>query len=342
MDYFGMLGDAWRTARRRPLLGMSAVSTASSGAVALVFGVSAAALVALFAGTAALTATSGDPVAQARIAEQIVAATSAVSGSAPLVFVLSVAIGIVLVVLLVADVAAQGGLVTEVDAVRRGEPASLGRGMRFGMARWWRIAALVALVALPALVMGLLYSIVLFNFTRTADDAESLAVGVAYLQMLSPLSSIVNLISIPLSVLATLALRFALIDDLEWRPALAAGWRHLFGHFVEVLAVWAVLLLVGMVAGAVLGVGLGVGVAAAAVAVAVSVAAGGSPLVALGLGLGALVLVGVAFVAQMLIVSLSSAMWTIYWRTSTGREDAWLKPEATGGADEAPATEGVE
>jgi hypothetical protein len=244
---------------------------------------------------------------------------------------LALALGVVAVVLVwlvlgVFDVAAQTGMITQVDAVASQRPASLGAGLRDGFRLWWRSVALLALAVLPALVYLLVMAVVMF-FTISlplylGQPPKASAALVANLAI-SPLAGLVSLASVPLGVLVQLALRFAFLDDLPWRSAFGASWRLAKMYFVEILLTYALIALVSVAALTTF----------AALAVVI---AGLSSLIFLAGGLllssgdlalsGRIAGVGAAGVAGLLFLTFQavllvwqSAMWTLVWRDRSGK-----------------------
>jgi hypothetical protein len=229
-------------------------------------------------------------------------------------------------VLGVFDVAAQTGMVTQVNAVAARRSASVGAGLSDGFRLWWRAVSLLALAALPALVYLLIMAIVMFFtislplFLGTPPKAG--AALIANLAI-SPLSGLVSLLSVPLGVLVQLALRFAFLDELPWRPAFGAAWRLAKRHFVEILLTYAVIALMSAAA-------LTVFAALAAVVsgLASVLVLGGGLLLSAGnlgasgraAGFGAIGVAGLLLLAfQAVLLVWQSAVWTLVWRDRSGK-----------------------
>ena len=224
-------------------------------------------------------------------------------------------------VLALLDVAAIGGLVTQVNAAAQGRQATLRAALSDGMRFWWRTAALWALSALPATIYALVISIAMwFAITLPINRGELPSPQSMYTgpgAMLQPLGTVTSLVSVPLGVLVLLSIRFGLIDDVPWREALVRAWSLARADLKRVAfvfgAVWAVTFAAGAVQGLLGGI---VGILAAAVAF-VGVASGWSGgMIAIVGALVALLLATTA-VVQAFVGVYGSAIWTVFWRRAT-------------------------
>ena len=226
----------------------------------------------------------------------------------------------------VLDVAATAGIIMQTDAGREGRPTSAIAGIRDGFRIWWRTVGLLAVAALPSLAYML--AIAVFTFVSVSlplyqgrlPDAYALSASNA---MTAPLSTLVSLVAVPLGVLVALGLRFAALQDCEWREAIAQAWRLARARFIDVLLMYlvilgvttAVIIIVGVVSGLIATVG--------AVGVAFMVSGGAG-----GLSAPVIVLVAIAAVACMLLLvaglvatlTWASVAWTLFWRRAVGAE----------------------
>lgn len=133
-------------------------------------------------------------------------------------------------------------------------------------------------------------------------------------QLIQPLSSLLGLVAIPLSVVVTFALRFAVIGDMDWRSAFSASWSLVKANAGTVALFYLVTLGVGLVAGLVMG--------------AIIIAAGIFQLIALFMAIAPATLIpGIAiavlvtlvelaglFVVTAALVVVSANAYTIAWR----------------------------
>jgi hypothetical protein len=140
----------------------------------------------------------------------------------------------------------------------------------------------------------------------------------------SVLSALVALVGVPLGVLVNLGVRFAMLDDQEWRAAFASAWRLTKVNFGSVAVLYLIQVGVGVGVLAVLSMLLGVLVAGTGIAVALLVGAahtfsGTAMFVTLIAGLLATL---VLLVYSVGIIVWASVLWTLFWRRLTGGERA--------------------
>jgi len=337
VDYKVLALDAWRITRRtRALWWLGLVSAAQ----VLVYTVIVAGVTGPLAVLPQLVAapsaapTPAEAQLQAVRENLLVAVTDwlAVNGTALIVALVTVFV--LWTVLGVLDVASQSGLIsqaalaadtsatTRAAAVAGGaHRPSFRSGMRDGFRVWWRAVGLLAIAALPSLFSMLVMAlVVLFTMTLpllrgvAPDPAAALAGNV----ILSPLSSLAALVSIPLGVTVQLGMRDAVLTDTDWRAAFSAGWRLLKTRLSDVALAYLLVAVVGvavtMLAGVVLAV---VGVPTIAVAFA---AGGGSGPTAIASGI--FVLAGILLVILLPVAVLNyiwaSCFWTLFWQRLTG------------------------
>ena len=331
MDYKALALDAWRIARRsRPLWWLGLVSAAQLVVYAAIMAATVGPML-LLPQLVVAPRTSATPAeTQLQVLrERVVFMLTdwlAVHGAA-LIAGAVVAFGVWLV-LGVFDVASQGGLISQADKAAHGRTASFRSGMRDGFRGWWRVMELLAVAALPSLVSMLATALVML-FTVTVpllrgvlpDPMASLAGNAA----LSPLSSLAAVVAIPLGVIVQLGMRDAMLADADWKTALREGWGLVKARPAEVVAVYLLMIAVGVgatiVAGVVLGIvavptfavvfALAAGPAAARIAAAVSV-------------IGVLSLIVVLPFAVLNYV-WNSCVWTLFWRRTAGSRRAGLQ-----------------
>lgn len=327
MEYGRIAREAWSiTARTRALWWLGAIAAAQLVAYTVVVGAVAVPMTALPQLASSVTsAESGFALGTPSPREQQLLSAAQWMGSHVVAITVGVAaLFVVWVVLGVLDVAAQTGMVTQVDAVASRRPASLGAGLRDGFRLWWRAVALLALAALPALAYLLVMAIVMF-FTISlplfmGDPPRAGAALLANLAI-SPLSGIVSLVSVPLGVLVQLALRFAFLDDMVWRPAFGAAWRLAKKFFAEIVLVYALIALVSLAAMTVFA--LLAGLVAGLVSVlflggGLLLSGGDLPAAGRIAALGAAGVAGLLFLAfQAVLLVWQSAVWTLVWRDRT-------------------------
>jgi hypothetical protein len=353
VEYGRILRGAWTiSVRTRALWWLGAISAAQVAVYSVVVAGLTAPLSVMpgFVSTIASIEAGDSSGLDAARAQPLFTAAEWLGAHLEVVVIGAIAVFSAWLVLGVFDVAAQIGIVTQVDAVAESRSASLTTGLRDGFRLWWRAVALLALAALPALVYLLLMALlVLFAVTIPLYLGQPPHAGAALLSnlVLAPLSGVVSLVSVPLVILVQLALRFAVIDDSAWRPAFGAAWRLAKAHLAEIAVTYLLLMLVTLVA-----------VVAFAAIVAAAVAIGGVLLLGIALAAtagdivaaGRAALWGAAGFAGLLLLALQAVMfvwqssvWTLVWRDRTGYGpgvDVGEREGAPAGGIAAPTTEG--
>jgi hypothetical protein len=293
-----------------------------------------------------LAISSAELVPDARSAAMIDRGIAVFADNAPAFFTLLAVTFLVWAVLLVIDVAAQGGLTSEGRRVLAGEGASFGRGLSFGMKRWWRTAVVMALPALPGLVYLLVVVIVLWAqlvrplASGAPPDLAALGALANALSAISPLSYLSSLLAIPLGVWAMLALRFGLVDDLAWARAFGAAWALVRHRFVDVLLITLIIYAIAYAAALVIGI-MGTVLAAGFAFVVVSVATSGAASTAWLIGGAGILVLGVVLAAWSLAFSVYySLVWTAFWvrAKEPGSAEAVIAAPASAGTHSTPAS----
>ncbi len=312
--------------RTRALWWLGAIAAAQMVVYAVVVGGLAAPMAALLqlSGTIAAGGTQAVTGAPAAAQQLLISAGLWLGAHLGAVVAVTAAVFSAWLALGVLDVAAQIGIVTQVDESARWRPASVRVGMRDGFRHWWRAIALFALAALPSLTYLLVMAVVvLVTVSIPLYMGELPKPGAAFVanMVLSPLSALVSLSAVPLGVLVQLALRFAVLENLAWRASVRSAWRLSKANLAEVAIAFLVVALVSSLAT------LAFVVAAAAAAAIASVLVLGAALLATSgdtasagriAGFGAAGFAGLLFLAfQAVMFVWQSAMWTLVWRDRT-------------------------
>lgn len=331
MDYWGVVKGAWSITRRTRALWWLGVISAAQLVVYTFILVALAVPMSLIAQLIA-PPRFPDLAVQAQfdaVRERLLTGSVQWLGTNKTALVAGVVVIFALwLVLGVLDVASQTGIITQVYSVAEKRGASLRTGLRDGFRLFWRAAGLLALAALPNLVLLLIMSLAIYatvtwpvSHGRLPDVNAAMTANI----MLAPLSAIASVISVPLAVLVQLGMRFAVIGDRQWRDSFSAAWGLAKSSALEVALMYVIL--ASVAAGAALVFVLAVAaVAAVAAAVLLGIAmvgtggdTGASGVIALvgASALGALLLL--AF-QSMMFVWMSSA-WTLFWRVATGHAE---------------------
>ncbi len=221
---------------------------------------------------------------------------------------------VVIIVLWVVSIAAQGGLVHGANEAAADRPVSLRASWGVGFARWGRTFMIGLVLGLPLLfVIGLLVGILLtagIGGALTGEEGAAIALGgVCFLLPILFVAIVAG--SLIVGILYQLALRYGVIEDRTFGQAIAQGWADLWakrGAWVF----WLVMLLPGIAFGVavfLLMLPFIVGMVALVIAELWAVIA---------------VLILVLMVAMMVPTAIYgtfvSAAWTVFFRRMTGLE----------------------
>ncbi|MBC7266645.1 MAG: hypothetical protein H5T75_06715 [Coriobacteriia bacterium] len=311
MDYFDILKRGLKIAWEHKRLWVLGFFVAGSAGVSNPYGQA--------------TFTSGDEQSSAAQVESFARWVEANTGLVVLFAALLVFVGLVMFVL---SIAAQGGLVWATNEAADGRRPRLGEAWAVGFRRWGRTIMIGLCLFGPLLVAAVVLFVALFvpvfSVITQASDAEVAAgAGVGSILCGIPLLLLVVIVgSVVLGLVFTLALRYGVIEDRGFGQSISAAWKDVWGKR-GAWAMWAVMLLPGIVYGAVVGVVSLLLLAPAAFAIYTGQ-------VITGIGVVMLAALVMA-VPQAAYATFSAASWTTFFRRMTGREHAQPPMPATVG-----------
>lgn len=271
------------------------------------------------------TFTPGDEQSSAAQVESFARWVEANTGLVVLFAALLVFVGLVMFVL---SIAAQGGLVWATNEAADGRRPRLGEAWAVGFRRWGRTFMIGLCLFGPLLVAAVVLFVALFvpvfSVITQASDAEVAAgAGVGSILCGIPLLLLVVIVgSVVLGLVFILALRYGVIEDRGFGQSISAAWKDVWGKR-GAWAMWALMLLPGIVYGAVVGVVSLLLLAPAAFAIYTGQ-------VITGIGVVMLAALVMA-VPQAAYATFSAASWTTFFRRMTGREQAQPPMPATVG-----------
>jgi len=324
-DVTGVLVEAWRIVRReRPLWWIGAISALQTlvySAVVMLMVLPGVALPQIIAPLEQASAsTSPDVAPLSALSSTTLAGAEAVVRYLPQVITGIVVLMICWVASGVFDVAAQAGSISQVDHVAEGGRASVRGGLRDGFAVWWQVVGLLAVAAMPALVLMLALAIstlVTYTLPLMQGRLPSPAVAVTGQVVLVPLQLVVSFASVLVGVVVQMSMRSVVIEGHKWRTALREGWGLARSHLGDVALVYLLTAIaalpVALVSTAIYGV---IALVVGGLAAAVAVLAGGSvgAGVVWGIVIGSLAVTPVWFGIQAGFLAWTSAAWTVLWR----------------------------
>lgn len=330
MDYADIIKRAWHVTRRsRPLKWLALISTTGVFAYVIALTVLLVPLMML----PQLAVTLSAPSATGGGALALDAAIGWLSGhTTPIALGIVIGFG-VFVVLGVLDVAAQAGMIREVvqfaeTPAAPARSASVRERLREGFDVWWRVAGLLAVAALPLLVLLLgiglvqMFTISLPMFRGQPPDLTAFLGAQAVMAVAQVL---ITVVSAALALVVQMALREAVIRDRDWRTALAGGVALLKSHLGEFVLMYVLLMAIGWVVGAVMSVPVAVVGVVVAVAAPILLASSSATATAVFIAIlicacFALFAIGVVF--QALYIAWLSAVWTLFWERLRQMADA--------------------
>jgi len=333
VGHWGILKRSWWIVRSQPgLWGFGAISAAQGALATIVF--------VAIGGLSGLVGVLGQEMARSELGgaprsggllELLVSGYDVISAWLPLMIGASLVLMLGWLILAVFDVAAVGGAISQTDAVIQGRRASFGDGMRLGFDRWGRTAALLAVSAAPALLGALAQALATFitvTLPLMTDSSPNLSAVLLATQSASGIASLASILSIPLGVLVVLSLRWALLEDATWRPALGGAWHACRSRFADVAVMYLVLLVAAIAAGLALAFVLGVVVAIAGMAAGVAYFAQ-AVAVAIAIAVIGLLLAGLVGAGFQGVLSLVfSVAYTVFWRELTISMQSTTAPHA--------------
>jgi hypothetical protein len=229
---------------------------------------------------------------------------------------------LIVIVFVVVNVAARGGLVHLANEADAGREVRAGAGWRAGFSKWWRVFWIGFLASLPMAVVGLIVSgAVAAGVAAWLASPTPLVIGPDVIStiviaaiVLFALSIIALFFGVTLGVASELGVRYAVLSDRGAIDSLRQGWRDLwagrgaFKMFLVQLGVGILFAIAMGIVGAILMGPMFVFSAATGVRIA-------NPA---GAGLGFLLIVPAAVYA-----AFSSVAWTVFFRRMTAMAPAF-------------------
>jgi hypothetical protein len=341
VDHWGVITQAWAITRRsRPLLGLGAISAAQTLIFIPVFVAMIVPLMALPRLVSVLAALqqapgSGAEPASPALAEQIASVSQSVLDRLPVIASLSLVVLVLWILLAVFDVASQAGMVRAASASLEDRAVSVSSAMREGFGLWWRTAYLLAIAAMPALIMLTAVAIAfLFTYSLPLSRGQmpSAAAGAGMQLVFGPLQTVASVLGAALGVIAQISLRFAVLDDVHWREAWARGWALTRSCVTDALVVYLfVAVLAGLASTVAIAACVAVGAAFVTAGVGLAAVAGS----AVGTVVGAVGVIAASagyLLFSAVLLAWTSTVWTVLWRRLAGRDGAGTAGGAPAGA----------
>jgi hypothetical protein len=244
-------------------------------------------------------------------------------GLLPVIIVGTVLLIVIGIVWWILSVAARGGLVFAVNEIEAGRPMRLGAAWNAGFARFWSIFGLALLLALPVFVLLMVILLLIFvpvviPLLRGGSPSPGVVVPICGTLILGiPLLIVMSLV---LSLLSELALRFVMLSGHGAISAVGESWRAFRSRFKDTALMWLIGVGLNMAAGFALAIPL---VVLTLVAIVPAIIAGAMGKWAAAIATGSvafLVIMVLSFVFTAIWGTFSSALWTVFFRRFTGME----------------------
>lgn len=336
MDYGKVMLDAWHLMRRNGALwGLAMISSAQVALYAIIVGGLIAPMSVLtqllVQAQSANTVQFGvsPPAVSTASRAALTEATVWVGAHAGPLLVAIFGVTAIWAVFGVYDVAATAGIITQTDAATRRRSTSAAAGLRDGFRIWWRTVELLAIAALPSLLYMLaialvtVFTVSLPLYRGQLPDAAAMSMGNV---VTAPLSLVVTIAGIPLSILVALGLRFAVLQDCAWRVAFGRAWRLAKSSLVEVALMYLVLLVVLTLISFALTLLIVVVSVAAVILVATLMSASGGVLTGgsvFVIAIASLLAIACSLGTMAFALLWQSVAWTTFWLRLTGAEPAF-------------------
>jgi hypothetical protein len=246
---------------------------------------------------------------------------------------ITLAIAIVCIGLLIGLVLAfisalgHGGMVEMVREADETEATRFGTGWKTGVRRMLPVFLIRFLLGLPTFVIimaGVIPFLLSFvpliarnELPNSPDWFFAGGIATSVFLCFLPALCIGLLITIPLSLLETLAIRALVLENQGIWGSLRRGWSVLTGNLGQVAMVWLIFLLLGI------GIGILIGLPVAAVAlvtiVPLALMVAASPLFVIPLALVIMLIALLSAALRSIVEAFTSAVWTLAYRQWTAR-----------------------
>jgi len=227
------------------------------------------------------------------------------------------------IALWVVSVIARGGLIAGVQQVEDEGGTKFGQAWRVGRKRFWTLFGINVLVAVPVILMWLVFAGALAaSIVGIVEGSEAsnplAALGVGGIACAGLFCCVAVIISWLLSLIQTYAERAAVLEGLGWIDAFKRGWQVLKANIGPTLVFWVIFLVIGLVIGAIVLAGV-MAIALPLIGALDITDVGGWVLVPIcGGGLIAMI---VGALIGSVINTFTSATWTLAYREMVRRTD---------------------
>lgn len=306
MEYTAIVKEAWRVTWRYKILWLFGLFVGAGGS-----GSSGGSRSYSNTGSNASSGSNALPSELTNVGQQM---TQWAQANLGLLIALGIALVLVGIVFWIVSVAARGGLIHLVNEAEEQRDVRAGSGWSAGFGRWWSIFGVRFLLYLPfVLVIFVLLLVTLLPWLLSVSSTPEPGLPAIFgtCGVVVVLFLVLVVLGFVVSLVSEFAERHVMLGGADMFPAIGAGWQDLRTHFKDVLLMWLLTVVIGIVYGIVVVIALLILGGGALVAFLVGGPCGGA--------LVALALLGVLLLPSAIYGTFVSAMWTIFWREMTGR-----------------------
>jgi hypothetical protein len=246
------------------------------------------------------------------------AVIAAIVGVACLAILIGIALWVVSVI-------ARGGLIAGVQQVEDEGGTKFGQAWRVGRKRFWTLFGINVLVAVPVILMWLIFAGALaasiIGIVEGSEESNPLAaLGVGGIGCAGLFCCLAIIISWLLSLIQTYAERAAVLEGLGWIDSFKRGWQVLKANVGPTLIFWVIFLVIGLVVGGVVLAGV-MAVALPIIGAVTSATTDVGGWVLVPICGGALIAAILGALIGSVVNTFTSATWTLAYRAMVRRMD---------------------
>ena len=145
---------------------------------------------------------------------------------------------------------ADGALMGMVNTIGSGQKVSVGFGFRAGAKRFLPLLAVRFVLALPALILGLIAAVSVSQLVlNPSDDLGSSSTFLRSFSAMAGLGTLSFVVGLLMMAIGVSAERAVVLDEAPIWPSIVKGWKFLWGKFGDYFTIALLFILVGLAAG---------------------------------------------------------------------------------------------
>jgi hypothetical protein len=145
---------------------------------------------------------------------------------------------------------ADGALMGMVNTIGGGQKPSVGDGFRAGAKRFVPLLGVRFILALPALILGIISAIVMSQIILTpGNDLGSMQTFTRTFSAISGLGALAFVVGLLMMAIGVSAERAVVLDDMPIWASIVKGWKFLWSKFGDYFTIALLFVLVGIAAG---------------------------------------------------------------------------------------------